>query len=209
MPRVGQTQYLCWQQLVNSLQQPAHNPSSQCCKTVLCPCRNDSPAHDRRTLEGVPQPASSLQHGLPYALCPVQYRCVPVSALLLRICLGWSLPSGCQSRRTPRLKGDNAGSTLLSPVLLGAKASRSADILIGPAEAVLDAVPAQPPGDAGAVLVEHRAAAPPLRPARGTGSHWEGWKTGNRNASAALTPSLLSYVGSYPFTPWQLLKSHW
>lgn len=58
--------------------------------------------------------------------------------------------------------GHNAGSTLLSPMLLGAKTSWSADILIGPADAVLDAVPAQPLGDAGAVLVEHRAAAPPL-----------------------------------------------
>lgn len=130
-----------------------------------------------------------------------QYRCVPVRALLMRACLGWSFPSGWQSRRTPRLKGDNAGSTLLSPALLGARTSRSADIFIGPAEAVLDAIPAQPPGDAGAVLVEHRAAAPPLQPAWGAGGHWEGWKTGNRNASAALTPSLLSYAGSYPFIP--------
>lgn len=64
-PRVAQTRYLCWQQLVNSLQQPARNPPSQCCKTVLC-----SPSRDRRTLEGVPRPASSLQHGLPYALRP-------------------------------------------------------------------------------------------------------------------------------------------
>lgn len=45
---------------------------------------------------------------------------------------------------------------------VGATASRCADVLIRPVEAVLDAVPAQPPRDAGAVLVEHRAAAPPL-----------------------------------------------
>lgn len=56
-----------------------------------------------------------------------------------------------------------------APVLLSAKVSWCADILIGPVEAVLDAVPAQPPGDAGAVLVEHRAAAPPPRPAQGAG----------------------------------------
>lgn len=67
-----------------------------------------------------------------------------------------------------------------APVLLSAKVSWCADILIGPVEAVLDAVPAQPPGDAGAVLVEHRAAAPPPRPAQGAGGRWERWKTGNR-----------------------------
>lgn len=47
--------------------------------------------------------------------------------------------------------------------------SGCADELVGPAPAVLDAIPAQPPGDAGAELVVHRAAAPPLRPARGAG----------------------------------------
>lgn len=176
--------------------------SSQCCKTVICPGRRDLPSRNGRTCEAVPQPVSV---GITYGMgchrleaqhfIPVQCHCVPVRAPLMRSCLGWSFPSGWQSRKTPRLKDDNAGSTLQSPVLLGAKTLRSADILIGPAVAVLDAVPAQPPGDAGAVLVDHRAAAPPLRPARGAGSRWEGWKTGNRNASAALIPSFLFYVG--------------
>lgn len=119
---------------------------------------------------------------------PVRCHCVPVSVLLLRICLGWSSPSGWQSRKTPRLKGDKAGSILWSPMLLSAKTSWSADILIGPAEAMLDAIPAQPPGDAGTVLVEHGAAAPPLRPTWGAGSHCKGWKAWKRNGSAALTP---------------------
>lgn len=61
----------------------------------------------------------------------------------------------------------------------GCQDSGCADELVGPAQAVLDAIPAQPPGDAGAELVVHRAAAPPLPPARRAGGHWEGRKTGN------------------------------
>lgn len=164
--------------------------SSQCCKTVLCPCGKDSPSRNGRTCEGVPQPVSSLQHGLPWKRGTLSLFSAGQSTADWA-CLAWSFPSGWQSRRTPRLKG----STLLPPALLGANTSRSADILIGPAEAVLDAIPAQPPGDAGAVLVEHGAAAPPLRPTRGAGGHWKGQKTGNRNASAALTPFPASLHG--------------
>lgn len=61
----------------------------------------------------------------------------------------------------------------------GRQDSGRADELVGPVQAVLGAVPAQPPGDAGAELEVHRAAAPPLLPTRGAGGHWEGQKTGN------------------------------
>lgn len=57
--------------------------------------------------------------------------------------------------------GDSAGSTPPRPAFPGAEASRCAEVLVGPAGAMLDAVAAQRPGHAGAVLVEHGAAAPP------------------------------------------------
>lgn len=82
-------------------------------------------AHVERThphMTGEPWKVSHSQRlacsvGYHMHFIPVQCRCVTVGVLLLRICLGWSFPSGWQSRRTPRLKGDNAGSTVLSPAL--------------------------------------------------------------------------------------------
>lgn len=79
---------------------------------------------------------------------------------------------------SPRLQGD-VWEASRCPQQGGASGSSSADELVGPAQAVLDAIPAQPPGDAGAELEVHRGAAPPILPTRGAGSHWEGQKTGN------------------------------
>lgn len=76
----------------NSLQQRAHNPSSQCCKRVLCLRRKDSPLHDRRTLKGVPQPVSSLQHGLPYALHPCSVSLCAGQCAAAEDLLGLELP---------------------------------------------------------------------------------------------------------------------
>lgn len=56
------------------------------------------------------------------------------------------------------------------PTLLGAQTSRPAEVLVGPAQAVLHTVPAQRPGHTGAVLVVNRAAAPPCWAAGRAGS---------------------------------------
>lgn len=82
----------------------------------------------------------------------VAWRCCPHTVLLI----GPELPEQDSS-----MGGDSAGNTSPRPASPGAEASRCAEVLIGPAGAVLDTVAAQRPGHAGAVLVEHGAAAPP------------------------------------------------